>query len=211
MSTLQKILLCIFVLFSFSSCRLVLGTFMSTQLNKDGAYGNPDINLEFELPDENGQLVKLSDFKNKVVYIDVWATWCGPCLGEFPHADTLQQRFAKYDDVVFVNIAVDTAITKWKNLIQKRNIKGINLIDTSEEIEELFKIDGFPTHIMVGKDGELLGHNIASPSEKTLVDFQIYKALDGMKSKKVMKKMFRSKRFIKENLDWHKKHIGHAE
>ena len=206
MTTLQKTLSFIFLILFFSSCRLVVGTIGYTKMTAE-RYNNKKIPLAFELPDENGNLVKLSDFKDKVIYIDFWTTWCSPCLAEIPYSDSLQQRFNKYDDIVFINIAADTAITKWKSLIKERNIKGINLIDTSLEIENTFEIDGNPTYLLIGKDQQLLGHDIAYPSEKGLVDFQIYKARDGMKSKKVLSKMFRSKGLFKKNAEWFQNHM----
>ena len=61
----------------------------------------------FNLPNEHGNLVSLTDFQGKVVYLDLWASWCGPCLKEIPYLNRLSERF-KDKKVAFVSISIDT-------------------------------------------------------------------------------------------------------
>ena len=61
---------------------------------------------DFTYPDRNGKLVSLSDFKGKVVVVDVWATWCGPCRKEIPYLIKLEEEM-RGKDVVFIGVSVD--------------------------------------------------------------------------------------------------------
>lgn len=128
--------------------------------------GRPAINFKF--PDINGKEIALSDYKGKVVYIDVWATWCGPCRQEIPHMIKLEKEFEKNEDLVFMSVSVDALkdYTKWKDMIKENEMKGIQLFsgNKSNEILDNYKISGIPRFILVGKDGNIIEINAPRPS-----------------------------------------------
>ena len=80
------------------------------------------IAADFTYPDVNGKMVSLSDFKGKVVLVDVWATWCGPCRGEIPHLKKLEEEMHG-KDVVFLGVSVDEVKDKqkWLDFIEKED------------------------------------------------------------------------------------------
>ena len=68
--------------------------------------------------DFNGKETTLSEYKGKFVYIDIWATWCGPCLKERDSFEKLIETFeGKNKDIEFVGISIDTDVSKWKNMV----------------------------------------------------------------------------------------------
>ena len=69
--------------------------------------------LDFEMTDEKGKKCRLSDFRGKAVYIDVWATWCGPCCAEIPYMEKLAAHYAKNKKIVLLSISLDENKTKW--------------------------------------------------------------------------------------------------
>jgi thiol-disulfide isomerase/thioredoxin len=85
----------------------------------------------FSLPDTSGKTVSMKDFKGKVVFIDVWATWCGPCKAQFPFLREIEEEYHDNKDLVFVGISLDKAEVKqkWQAMIRKENLGGIQLLD----------------------------------------------------------------------------------
>ncbi len=124
--------------------------------------------VDFKFPDINGKEVALSDFKGKIVYIDIWATWCGPCVKEIPHLKKLEEEYHG-KDIVFLSVSTDgnKDIQKWKDFIKSRELKGIQLFagdKSKKELLEPYKISGIPKFILIGKDGKLITVDAPRPS-----------------------------------------------
>ena len=85
------------------------------------------INLTF--PNAEGNDISLSDFRGKVVYIDIWATWFGPCKKEMQAMKALEAEYnVKYDIVVMVICGVaSNNIQKWKDFVIKEQLPGVQL------------------------------------------------------------------------------------
>lgn len=133
----------------------------------DNAAGNDAINFMF--PDMKGETVALSDFKGKVVYIDVWATWCGPCKKEIPDLKKLEEEYHSNNNMVFMSISIDSSgdKKKWEDFIVKEGLKGVQLFagdDAKENLMSPYKIKGIPRFIIVGKDGRLILGDAPRPS-----------------------------------------------
>lgn len=71
----------------------------------------------FNCTDLSGKKVSLSDFKGKYVYIDIWATWCGPCQREIPHLQKLEEKYHG-KDIYFVSISCDNNKKAWENRVR---------------------------------------------------------------------------------------------
>lgn len=132
--------------------------------------GNPA--PEWKYVDSKNKEVSLSSFKNKVVYIDVWATWCGPCLRELPHLEKLQEHFGKSNDIVFVSISIDQDKNAWSAMLKDKQMKGTQLIADSawsSKIVSDYRINGIPRFLIIGKDGNIIDANAVRPSSKKLI------------------------------------------
>jgi thiol-disulfide isomerase/thioredoxin len=132
--------------------------------------GNPS--PKFAYQDVNAKMVKLDDLKGKYVYIDVWATWCGPCLGEIPHLKKLE---ADYHDknIAFVSISVDSknAYDKWKKMVADKELKGYQLYaDKSWKSDFIvaYQIRGIPTFILIDPEGNIVSASAMRPSNPEL-------------------------------------------
>ncbi len=117
-----------------------------------------------------GKPLSLSDLKGKVVYIDVWATWCGPCLKEFPHSRKLQKQFAGNDQAVFLYVSIDRAEDqeKWKNMIADQELKGVHVRESAESREsplmKAYEISGIPRYILIDQAGNIVDAEAERPS-----------------------------------------------
>lgn len=135
----------------------------------------------FKLPNSQGKLVSLSDFKGKVVYLDLWASWCGPCLEEMPHLKKMRERFAG-KDVAFVAISIDTDTGKWLKKIKDMKLEGIQLIDKvgsqNSKIATDYKVHGVPHYVLIDKKGKIASAFAPIPSSTTEIDKEINKLLN---------------------------------
>ena len=120
-----------------------------------------------------GGTTSLEDLKGKYVYIDVWATWCGPCKAEIPSLKELEKKY-KNKNIHFVSISVDKAsdYQKWKDMVASEELKGIQLFsDKSWESSfvEDYLIKGIPRFILVDPNGNIVNSNAPRPSDKKLI------------------------------------------
>jgi thiol-disulfide isomerase/thioredoxin len=127
---------------------------------------------DFTYKDISGKDISLSSLKGKVVYIDVWATWCGPCLSELPFLEKLQQTFKTNKDVAFVSVSIDKDANAWKKMVKEKSMKGIQIIaqsDWNSQIVRDYIIQGIPRFIIIGKEGQIIDANSIRPSNSKLV------------------------------------------
>lgn len=117
-----------------------------------------------------GEPASLANLKGKYVYIDIWATWCKPCIAEFPHLEKLQEEY-QGKNIEFVSISVDSEVnkSKWKTMIDKNKLKGIQLFaDNSFDSNfiKFYKITGIPHFILLDNEGLVIAGNAPRPSYK---------------------------------------------
>lgn len=110
--------------------------------------------------DINREQVKLSDFKGKVIVIDLWATWCGPCIKEKPYWDALENKYKNNPNFAFLSVSIDRFNT-WKNYIEKEENIGIQL-QTNSEALKAYKVDQIPRFFVIDKDFTI--NNVFAPN-----------------------------------------------
>ena len=123
----------------------------------------------------DGTKLKLSDLKGKVVYIDVWATWCVPCLKEMPYAKKLLKQFEKNNQVVFLYVSVDENKQAWAKMVAAdKEFKGIHILDQSEGKTTsiwdayLIKDRGIPCYMLIDQEGNIVQVDAARPSSREI-------------------------------------------
>ncbi|MEM6717957.1 MAG: TlpA disulfide reductase family protein [Bacteroidota bacterium] len=134
----------------------------------------------FQLEDAQGNPVKLSDYKGKVVYIDFWGTWCSPCIQEIPEAMKLQEKY-KDDPVVFLYVALEydqENVDNWKNFIQGKDERfqkyldkpfpGVHVVArkqfNNKEIAP-YKLNFAPTYVLIDQQGTIVDARADRPKE----------------------------------------------
>lgn len=129
----------------------------------------------------DGKEISLKDFYGKVIYIDVWATWCGPCRKEIPKFAELVERFKGNNKVEFISISVDEDEDAWKELIATDKPAWPQYRLTPEQNKKFstaMGITGIPRFILIGSDGKLIAPDAARPSSEN-IDAIINAAIQG--------------------------------
>lgn len=118
----------------------------------------------------NGGTTSLDDFKGKVTYIDIWATWCLPCRGEIPALKELEKKFHG-KDVAFVSISIDQNKDEWKEFVKSEDLKGVQLFAEnafeSQFIQD-YGIRQIPTFIIIDKEGKIVNADAPRPSSNEI-------------------------------------------
>lgn len=131
--------------------------------------GNPS--PEFvDYENYHGGTTSLEDLKGKITYIDIWATWCGPCIREIPYLKEIEKD---YQDLQVVSISVDVEkdYDKWRQFIESEDLKGIQLMSDSNWRSEFirnFDVNGIPRFILLDAEGHIITAVAPRPSEPLL-------------------------------------------
>jgi thiol-disulfide isomerase/thioredoxin len=104
-----------------------------------------------------GNTVSLSEFTGKIVLVNLWATWCEPCLREMPSLEQVQSRLG--DKIAVVAISEDHGGSKTvEPFIDKLGLKSVKIyLDPKSVIERAFKVRGLPTSFLIDREGRVLG------------------------------------------------------
>lgn len=126
---------------------------------------------DFSLSDVSGNKFNLSDLKGKLTYVDVWATWCGPCIEQMHYSKKLARKYAGNKNLTFLYVSVDSDIEAWKKFLKKNpTLKGIHgnqpwIANNPADIRLLYKINGIPGYLLIDKDGSIIDVNALHPSQ----------------------------------------------
>jgi thiol-disulfide isomerase/thioredoxin len=117
-------------------------------------------NLDFTVTDMNGKAVKLSDYSGKVILLDFWATWCGPCRIEIPHFVELQKKYRE-DGLVILGFSVDDTVDQLKPFAKEFDMNYPVLVGLGrDDVQDAFgPIWGMPTTLLISRDGRICRKN----------------------------------------------------
>lgn len=162
-------------------------------LNSYRRYINADVAMKRELPkgapsptftdyeNINGEKTSLSDLKGKYVYIDVWATWCGPCKAEIPSLKKVEKKYHG-KNIAFVSMSIDDDRTHggswekanedWRKMVEEKELGGIQIFAPNgwkSEFVQNYKINGIPRFILVDPEGNIVSASAPRPSSEELI------------------------------------------
>lgn len=130
------------------------------------------ISPEFSFENIDGSTTSLKDLSGNYVYIDVWATWCGPCIAEIPSLKQVEKDYYG-QPVKFVSISIDNEKDKqkWKAMIEEKDLQGIQLFadnNWESKFVQDYGIQGIPRFILIDKKGHIVSADAPRPSNSEL-------------------------------------------
>ncbi|MFA9413368.1 TlpA family protein disulfide reductase [Streptococcus sp. E29BA] len=161
-------------LFTLCGCSLLLPSQEPIGISKGQVA--PDVTLV----DKDGKSVSLKDYAGKKIYINVWASWCGPCKQEIPELEKVYQNFKDKDDYVFLSVVspndnkfnnqrpMDSSEQEILSVAKDSKITYPVLFDTKDSFASQFGITSFPTHIIINSDGTVGQVMLGSTNEDIL-------------------------------------------
>lgn len=129
---------------------------------------------QFDYENQKGGKTSLESLKGKYVYIDVWATWCGPCIKEIPSLQKIEEQY-KDKNIAFVSISVDAIKDhdKWSKFVTEKKLGGIQLLADKEfnsEFMQGYGMKTIPRFILIDPNGNIVNSQAPRPSETALID-----------------------------------------
>ena len=136
--------------------------------------------VDFELSGTQGA-VRLSRVRGKVVYLDFWASWCGPCRESFPWMNAMQEKY-KQKGLEIIAINLDANNGDAQKFLSKHTAQFTVLFDPKGATPDQYKIMGMPTSFIIGKDGKVLVQHIGfNKDDRAELEQKILSALEEQK------------------------------
>lgn len=126
----------------------------------------------FDFENFAGGKTSLESLKGKLVYIDVWATWCTPCLQEIPALQALEKEYHG-KNIAFVSISIDQEKQKWTDYLKQNKLSGIQLygdLSVDNNFADAYNIQSIPRFILIDKEGKIINANAPRPSSNDIKD-----------------------------------------
>ncbi len=127
------------------------------------------------LYDLKGNKVDFAKYRGKYVYIDMWASWCVPCIKEIPYLKALEKELQN-DNVCFLSLSIDTKEDAWKKKVADLGLEGELVINKDNKLCEALNVTGIPFFLIYDKEGKLYKYNAYRPS-----DMRLKSLLEGLK------------------------------
>ena len=114
----------------------------------------PVANRDFYFSDVTGRVTSLNEFDDTVVFMNIWATWCPPCIAEMPSIEALYNNLKEYENVKFLLVSVDEDFNRAKEFMERRNF-DLPIYHFRTKVPGTYESTVIPTTYVISKDGRL--------------------------------------------------------
>ncbi|MGH2666007.1 TlpA family protein disulfide reductase [Flavobacterium sp.] len=147
---------------------------LTTKFNKIKTLISGSVSPKFDYENFKGGKTSLESLKGKYVYIDVWATWCGPCRREIPSLQKVEEEY-KGKNIEFVSLSIDSKkdYEKWRKFVEEKKLGGIQLFadnDWNSKFVTDYAIEGIPRFILIDPNGNIVTADAPRPSDPKLIE-----------------------------------------
>ena len=134
---------------------------ITTPTAKTGSVAAGKVATDFKLRDLGGHEVSLSSMRGKVVFLNLWATWCEPCRREMPSIETLYEKFGKDKSFVILAVSEDSDGSKAvAPYVKQSGYKFEILLDPRNDVGEAYNVSGIPETFVIDRDGRIVAHHL---------------------------------------------------
>jgi len=143
------------------------------QLNKDPEIGERYV--DFDMEDTTGSIQRLSDLEGKVVLLEFWASWCGPCIREIPNLKTTYDKFHPEGFEIFA-VSMDSGHDDWVSAINKHDMNWIHVSDLADHDNTasfIYGVHGIPDNFLIDQEGVIIGRDLTGDDLNNILAEQI--------------------------------------
>ncbi|TRX52684.1 TlpA family protein disulfide reductase [Fulvivirga sp. M361] len=151
--------------------RIILSTGLIAPDTELSIEEKEDVDYNFKLQDLEGNVVSLSEFKNKVIFLNVWASWCPPCIAEMPSIQSLYDKIDN-DDIIFIMLSMDKKSAKAKKFIDRKKYT-FPVYTAASKVPDVFRAPSIPTTYVISKEGKIVSKKVgmANYDKKSFLKF----------------------------------------
>jgi peroxiredoxin len=131
-----------------------------TTPSQSGTVAAGKLAANFKLKDLRGHEISLASLRGKVVFLNIWATWCAPCREEMPSIESLYNDFKGNKDFVVLAVSQDTDGSMVQPFIEQNHLQFTVLLDPRNEVGERYDVNGIPETFIIGRDGRIVAHHV---------------------------------------------------
>lgn len=133
---------------------------------------------DFSVTTVDGEYISLDDLHGKVVLLDFWGTWCGPCVASVPGLRELNKKYGKDNSFVMISVSSDGDADKWKGFIEKEKMVWAQYLDSERKMQRAFRVNAFPTYIVLDFDGVIRYRSTGNnPDKEAALDEAVKKQI----------------------------------
>jgi peroxiredoxin len=132
---------------------------------------------EFTATGLHGEQIALKNYAGKIVVLDFWATWCGPCVASVGDLKELVKKYPA-DKLVLISISADRSETPWRDFIERKQMNWTHIFDRDGQIADDFKVHAFPTYMVIDGEGVIREQIVGEDSRQSVA----YRLKDKLKA-----------------------------